>query len=139
MYPKELITSIEAEMTTLGFIPLKTAEEVTQHFSDAQGTTLVFVNSMCGCAGPDARLGIKEALAHTTNHQPDHLITVFPGIDEEATVALQTYLKPYPLTAPSIALLKAGEVVYYMERYQIKGVPAEKIMEALVNTIKHYC
>lgn len=140
MYPKELITSLENELVAAGFTPLKTAEAVNTHFSHSQGTTLLFVNSLCGCAGPDARMGIHQAVSQATNHRPTHLVTIFPGVDEEAaTAALQQYLKPYPLTSPCIALFKGSEVVYYMERYQIKGTPAEEIAQTFTNLLKNHC
>ena len=138
MYPEELVASMEAELTQVGFIPLKTAGQVTGHFKNQQGTTLLVINSLCGCAGPDARTGIGEALANTT-HRPDYLVTVFPGVDEEATTFLQQYIKPYPLSSPAIALLKGGEVVYFMERYQIKGEPAENIANNLLAALTRYC
>jgi putative YphP/YqiW family bacilliredoxin len=138
MYPEELVVSIEAELTQAGFAPLKTARQVTDHFTNQQGTTLLVINSMCGCAGPDARMGIVAALANTT-HRPDYLVTVFPGVDEEATAQLQQYIKPYPLSTPAIVLLKEGEVVYFMERYQIKGEPAESIADNLLAALARYC
>jgi putative YphP/YqiW family bacilliredoxin len=138
MYPEALVNSIEAELTQAGFTPLKTARQVTDHFTNQQGTTLLVINSMCGCAGPDARMGIVATLANTA-HRPDYLVTVFPGVDEEATTHLQQYIKPYPLSAPAIALLKGDEIVYFLERYQIKGEPAENITNNLLAALTRYC
>ena len=130
MYPEELITMMETELTEVGFTPLRTPEEVTQHIETTQGTTLLFVNSLCGCAGTGAREGLKIALA-ASNHQPDHLVTVFAGIHNEATEQAFSYTKPYPPSSPAIALLKDGALVYFVERHQIKGNSPELIAEAL--------
>ncbi|MEL7063734.1 MAG: BrxA/BrxB family bacilliredoxin, partial [Bacteroidota bacterium] len=83
MHPEELVVSLEEELTTLGFAPLKTAQEVEDHLTNHQGSSLLFINSMCGCAGTGARLGVKMAL-ETSSQQPDHLATVFAGVDDEA-------------------------------------------------------
>jgi putative YphP/YqiW family bacilliredoxin len=138
MYPAELVALIEAELTDVGFIPFKDAKQVTDHFTNHTGTTLLVVNSMCGCAGPDARMGVVEALA-TNPYTPDHLVTIFPNVDEEAMEEVQNYIKPYPLSSPSIALVKDGEVVYFMERHQIKGRPSEEIAEEIADALIEHC
>lgn len=138
MYPKDLIAIMEAELTDVGFVSLKTQQQVVDHFENHQGTTLLVLNSMCGCAGPDARMGAIEALA-TTHYQPDHLVTVFPGVDEEATLAIQQYIQPYPLSSPAIALIKEGEVVHFMERHQIKGKPSELVAAELSEGLVEGC
>jgi putative YphP/YqiW family bacilliredoxin len=138
MYPEELINIMEAELADVGFIPLKTKQQVTDHFENHQGTTLLVVNSMCGCAGPDARMGAIEALA-TTHYQPEHLVTVFPGVDEEAALAIQQYIQPYPLSSPAIAVIKDGEVVHFMERHQIKGKPSEMVAAELSEGLVESC
>jgi putative YphP/YqiW family bacilliredoxin len=138
MYPEDLIAIMEAELTEAGFEPLKTKQQVVNHFANHQGTTLLVVNSMCGCAGPDARMGAIEALA-TTHHQPEHLMTVFPGVDEEATMAIQQYIQPYPLSSPAIAVIKDGEVVHFMERHQIKGKPSELVAAELSEGLVESC
>lgn len=138
MYPADLIAIMEAELTNAGFVPLKTKQQVVDHFEDHQGTTLLVVNSMCGCAGPDARMGCIEALA-TTGHQPAHLVTVFPGVDEEATMAIQQYIQPYPLSSPAIAVIKDGEVVHFMERHQIKGKSSELVAAELSEGLVENC
>ena len=124
MYPETLVIPMEAELTEAGFTPLKTAEEVTEHFTNHIGSTLLVINSLCGCAGPDARLGVIQALAEA-EQKPDHLVTIFAGVDEEAMMQIQAYIKPYPLSSPAIALIKDGSVVHFLERHQIKGKPAE--------------
>jgi len=139
MYQEELIKFMEAELTDIGFLPFKKAEQVKEHFTNHTGTTLLVVNSMCGCAGPDARMGVVEAIM-LSPHKPDQLITVFPGIDEEEVMEeIQSYIKPYRLSSPAIALIQDGEVVYFMERHQIKGRPSEVIAEELKAALAEYC
>jgi putative YphP/YqiW family bacilliredoxin len=135
MYPETLITPMEAELTDVGFIALKQGDQVTEHFMNHQGTTLLVINSLCGCAGPDARLGVIQALEQVSK-KPDHLVTIFAGIDQEAMVRVQDYIKPYPLSAPSIALIQGGQVIHFMERYQIKGVPSEALAAELVDMLE---
>jgi putative YphP/YqiW family bacilliredoxin len=137
MYPEELVASMERELFEAGFVPIKTAKEMTNHIV-RQGTTLLFVNSMCGCAGTGARLGLKMALAAST-HQPDHLITVFAGVDDDATAQAFEYTKPYPPSSPAIALFQEGELVHFVERHQIKGVPPEIIATALKDALETHC
>ena len=138
MYPEELVATMEQELTEVGFVPLKTAQAVTEHMTHHQGTTLLFVNSMCGCAGTGARLGIKMAL-DASSHQPDRLVTVFAGVDEKATAQVFEYTKPYPASSPAIALFKDGVLVHFLERHQIKGTPPEMISVALQDVLEAYC
>lgn len=135
MYPEELVTALESELIEAGFIAFKTAEAVKTHMNDATGTTLLFINSVCGCAGTGARMGTTMALA-ASSYQPDHLVTVFAGVDEEATEATFEYTKPYPPSSPAIALLKDGTLLYFMERHQIKGTPPELIAAALQEALE---
>ncbi len=131
MYPEELISMMEAELTEVGFVPLRTAEEVTQHMeTNTNGVTLLFVNSLCGCAGTGAREGLKMAL-EASEATPDHLVTVFAGIHNEATEQVFAYTKPYPPSSPAIAVFKGGLLAYFMERHQIKGNAPELIAETL--------
>ena len=138
MYPEELIASMEHELTTAGFVPLKTAAAVSDHMSHQQGTTLLFVNSMCGCAGTGARLGMKIAL-EASNHQPNHVVTVFAEVDDEATKQVFEYTKPYPPSSPAIALFKDGALVHFMERHQIKGTPPEILAAELQSALEAHC
>ena len=135
----EHITFLEAELTAIGFKPLRTADEVASHFeNDLQGTTLFFVNSLCGCAGTGARAGVSMALEHSV-HGPDHLLTVFAGIDEAATAQLFEYTKPYPPSAPAIALFRGKELVHFVERHQIKGSPVEALAADLQQALEACC
>ena len=138
MYPADLIATIEGEMTDGGFQPLKTAETVHNHFKNHQGTTLLFINSMCGCAGVGARAGVLQALT-TSTHQPDHLVTIFAGVDLEALESVQTYIKPYPLSSPAIALIKDNSIVHFIERHQLKGVEESTIIANLQEVLQQYC
>lgn len=138
MYPEELVVSMEHELTTAGFVPLKTAAAVSGHITHQQGTTLLFVNSMCGCAGTGARLGMKMALK-ASKYQPDHLATVFAGVDEEAAVQTFEYTKPYPPSSPAIALFKDGALVHFIERHQIKGTPPEVLALDLQHALALHC
>lgn len=138
MYPEELVVSMEEELIAVGFVPIKTEKAMEEHMTNHQGTTLLFVNSMCGCAGTGARLGIKMALA-VSNHQPDHLVTVFAGVDEHATAQAFEYTKPYPPSSPAIALFKDGALVHFVERHQIKGMPPEMIAADLQDALEAYC
>jgi putative YphP/YqiW family bacilliredoxin len=138
MYPEELVASMEKELTAVGFAPIKTSKAMTDHMTNHQGTTLLFVNSMCGCAGTGARLGVKMALA-ASSHQPNHLVTVFAGVDDQATAQVFEYTKPYPPSSPAIALFKEGELVLFIERHQIKGAPPEMIAIALQDALEAHC
>ena len=138
MYPETLVIPIEAELTEAGFTALKTAQEVTGHFTNHAGTTLLVINSMCGCAGPDTRLGVIQALEASEN-KPQHLVTIFAGVDEEAIVQAQEYIKPYPCSSPAIALISNGSVVHFIERHQIKGQPADVIATAIGAALAQYC
>ena len=138
MHPEELVTSMEQELTEVGFAPIKTAQAMADHMTDHQGTTLLFVNSMCGCAGIGARLGVKMAL-EASAHQPNHLITVFAGVDDDATGQVYEYTKPYPPSSPAIALFKDGELVHFLERHQIKGTPPEVLALDLQKVLEAHC
>jgi putative YphP/YqiW family bacilliredoxin len=135
MYPEEAVVYMEAELTDVGFIALKQGDQVIEHFNNHTGTTLLVINSMCGCAGPDARLGVIQALEQVSQ-KPDHLVTIFAGIDGEAMSQVQDYIKPYPLSSPAIALIQDGQVVHFMERYQIKGTPSEMLAAELVDVLE---
>ncbi|MHA7877566.1 MAG: BrxA/BrxB family bacilliredoxin [Bacteroidota bacterium] len=129
---------MEEEITSIGFVPLKTATAVSDHMAQYRGASLLFINSMCGCAGTGARLGLKMAL-EVSNHQPDHKITVFAGVDEAATTQIFEYTKPYPPSSPAIALFKDGALVYFMERHQIKGTPPEVLSLDLQHALMSHC
>jgi putative YphP/YqiW family bacilliredoxin len=135
-YPEPFIAPMRAELTRLGFEDLRTPEAVDNAVKQP-GTTMIVVNSVCGCAAGKARPGI--ALALTKGKRPDHLTTVFAGADVEATEQARGYFAPYPPSSPSIALMKDGKVVYMMERRQIEGSPADAIAAALRQAFEMHC
>jgi putative YphP/YqiW family bacilliredoxin len=137
LYDERFITPMRQELTAIGFQELRTAEEVDQKLKDAKGTTLVVVNSMCGCAARMARPAVRIAIENPL--KPDSLTTVFAGQDAEATERARSYFTGYAPSSPSISLLKDGKLVFMIERFQIEGRPAEEIAHDLVNAFNKYC
>ena len=138
MYPEQLVAPMRLDLTSAGFTELKTAEEVDQQLKDQKGTTLVVINSVCGCAAGAARPGVKWALQHSEK-RPGQLTTVFAGVDGEAVARAREYTLPYPPSSPSIALFKDGELVHFVERHHIEGRNAQMIGEHLVEVFEEYC
>lgn len=137
MYDERFITPMRQELTRLGVQEMRAADEVDAKLKDAPGTTLLVVNSMCGCAARNARPAIASALQH--GKKPDHLTTVFAGQDVEATARARAYITGYAPSSPSIALLKDGKPVFMLERFQIEGRSAEEISKDLVGAFDQYC
>ncbi len=137
MYPEELTIPMTKDLTDFGFTALKTAEETTQMLSKETGTALVVVNSVCGCAAANARPGAKMAVRN--EKRPEHLYTVFAGVDREATDKVRSFLLPYPPSSPAIALFKDGKLVHMLERHHIEGRSAQMISESLVAAFDEYC
>lgn len=137
MYDERFITPMRQELTRLGVEELRTAQDVDSKLKDATGTTLLVVNSMCGCAARNARPAVASALANAV--KPDQLTTVFAGQDIEATAQARTYLTGYAPSSPSIALLKDGKLAFMLERYQIEGRSADEISKDLVGAFEQYC
>ena len=125
------------ELTRLGAQELRTPEDVDRLLQRKDGTVLMIINSMCGCAAGRARPGVALALKHPV--RPDHLATVFAGGDLEATARVREYIKDYPPSSPSMALFRDGELVYMLERYQIEGREAEQISQLLIQAFDEYC
>lgn len=136
-YMLDMIQPMRDELTGIGFKELRTPEEVEEHLPNAKGTALVFVNSVCGCAGGIARPAARLALQHEV--RPDHLFTVFAGQDKEATAKAREYFAPYPPSSPSIALMKDGELVHFIERHQIEYHSAEEIAANLIAAFEQHC
>ncbi len=136
MYPEEMVNPMRAELTAVGFQNLYSAEEVKNALS-TEGTTLVVINSVCGCAARNARPGAAMSLEGTK--KPDHLITVFAGVDKEAVDAAREQMFPFPPSSPSMALFKNGELVHMLERHHIEGRPAEMIAENLKDAYNEFC
>lgn len=137
MYPAEIVVPMKAELTDNGFNELQTPEEVDNTLKQ-EGTTLIMVNSVCGCAAGSARPGLVMAV-NNTKKRPDHLATAFAGFDIEAVNKVREHLLPYPPSSPAIALFKNGELVHMVERHQIEGRPAQVIANNLIAAFEHYC
>lgn len=137
MYPEELLTPMRAELTQVGFEELKSPEAVDETLTQ-KGTTLVYVNSICGCSARMGRPGVRMALQAATA-KPDRLTTVFAGQDREATEKARGYFTGYPPSSPSIALLRDGELVFMLERWQIEGRPPAEIARDLQDAFEKYC
>lgn len=133
----QLSAPMRQELVSLGFEELTTPSEVDAALADKEGTVLVFVNSICGCAGGIARPGVGEALRHS--RRPERLTTVFAGQDKEATEQARTYFVGYPPSSPSIALLKDGQVVHMLERHQIEGRDAQAVAADLKAAFDQHC
>ncbi|MEF3306701.1 BrxA/BrxB family bacilliredoxin [Paenibacillus sp. GYB003] len=136
-YMRDMIQPMRDELTRLGIKELLTPEEVAREFDNAKGTTLVVVNSVCGCAAGQCRPGVAKALQHDVT--PDHLFTVFAGQEKEATAKAREYFAPYPPSSPSIALMKDGELVHMIERHQIENRSADQIAADLTEAFDRYC
>ncbi|MCS6979584.1 MAG: BrxA/BrxB family bacilliredoxin [Flavobacteriales bacterium] len=137
MYPAEIVIPFKNQLTSQKFISLETADAVHDFFKNAEGTVLLVVNSVCGCAAGAARPGVLASLNHSK--KPDHLVTVFAGVDKEATEAARRYLLPYPPSSPAIALLRNGELLHMIERHMIEGRTAEMLAEHLKAVYDQYC
>jgi putative YphP/YqiW family bacilliredoxin len=137
MYPEEIVVPMKEELTEHGFTELLTASEVDSQLSK-EGTTLVMINSVCGCSAGSARPGVILAVLNS-DKKPDHLTTTFAGFDIEAVRKLREHLLPYPPSSPAIALFKNGQLVHFIERHQIEGRPAQMIASNLSNAFEQYC
>lgn len=139
MYPEHLTTPMAKDLTDHGFTGLKTATQVHDILGKKDGTVLMVVNSVCGCAAGNARPGAKMATKAEQTKKPDVLATVFAGVDKDATNTAREYMLPYPPSSPSIALFKDGQLVHFIERHHIEGRPAQAIAENLVMAFNKYC
>jgi putative YphP/YqiW family bacilliredoxin len=137
MYPEELVIPMKEELTENGFSEMKTPEEVINQL-ESKGTTLVMINSVCGCSAGTARPGVLMAV-HNTKKKPDHLTTSFAGFDVDAVRTLRERLLPYPPSSPSVALFKNGQLVHMIERHHIEGRSAQMIAHNLIAAFDEYC
>jgi putative YphP/YqiW family bacilliredoxin len=137
MYPEQIVLPMKEELTDNGFKELVTSDEVESQLGK-EGTTLIMINSVCGCSAGSARPGVLMAVANTSK-KPDFLTTSFAGFDEEAVRKIREHLLPYPPSSPSIALFKDGKLVHFIERHQIEGRPAQLIASNLINAFEEYC
>ena len=137
MYPIELTIPMAKDLTDFGFTGLKNDDEVIKAITKSEGTSLLVVNSVCGCAAANARPGAKLALENTKT--PNQCYTVFAGVDLEATEKAREYLLPYPPSSPTIALFKDGKLVHMLERQHIEGTSAEMIADNLKMAFDQFC
>ena len=136
MYPPELVKPMREDLTNVGFEELHTTAAVDTAIAK-EGTTLVVVNSVCGCAAANARPGARMSLENSK--RPTNLVTVFAGVDKEATDQARSHMVPFPPSSPSMALFKNGELVHMLERHHIEGRPAKLIAENLMDAYNEHC
>ena len=136
MYPLEIIKPMKEELTSIGFKSLMTTEQVSDSIANSQ-TAVLIVNSVCGCVAANARPGIKQSLDN--DKVPSELLTVFAGVDKEATNAARELMIPFPPSSPCIALFKKGELVHMLERHHIEGRSSEIISQNLKQAYNDYC
>lgn len=137
MYSEMMVRPMREEMTRMGAQELKTVADVDTVLGAGEGTTLVFVNSVCGCAAAGARPALSLALQHGT--KPAKVVTVFAGVDSEATQRARSFFSDYQPSSPSMALMKDGEVVHFVHRHQIEGKHPQQIAAELVAAFDKYC
>ena len=136
MYPIDLVAPMAKDLTDIGFQSLVSPKDVDDVLNKPEGTVLVMVNSVCGCAAGTARPGVKLALM--SDKHPEKLVTVFAGVDKEATSRAREYMLPYPPSSPSVALFKDGKLVHFLERHHIEGRSAPMIAENLKMAFERY-
>ncbi|MEM8523167.1 MAG: BrxA/BrxB family bacilliredoxin [Bacteroidota bacterium] len=137
MYPTDIVMPMAKDLTDHGFESLTSPTAVDEMIENQQGTALLVINSVCGCAAANARPGAKMSLQNEKT--PDNLFTVFAGVDKEATAKAREHLLPYPPSSPSIALFKDGELVHFIERLQIEGRSAQVIAANLKMAYDKFC
>jgi len=137
MYPEEIVIPMKKDLTNAGFTELTNPDAVDAAIK-AEGTTLVVVNSVCGCAAGAARPGAKLAIQNS-GKRPDRITTVFAGFDTEAVARARQYFAPYPPSSPAMALFKDGKLVHFIERHHIEGRSAEMIAQNLMGAFEEYC
>lgn len=137
MYPPELVAPMKADLTDVGFEQLTTPDEVKEVLDVKEGTTFLVINSVCGCAAGAARPAVKTALEN--EFLPDRMVTVFAGVDADATNTARQYTQPYPPSSPCMAMFKDGKLVHFVERHQIEGNNAETIADHLKQVFSHFC
>ena len=136
-YPEIMIAPMRQDLTRIGIEEARTAEQVEEALAKAEGTLMVVVNSVCGCAAGKARPGIAMAMQNSV--RPDRAITVFAGADIEATDSARRFMSPYPPSSPAIALFKDGKLVHMMERRNIENKYAEEIAQELTQAFERFC
>ncbi|MFS0840509.1 BrxA/BrxB family bacilliredoxin [Paenibacillus sp. UNC499MF] len=136
-YMRDMVQPMREDLTRIGVKELLTPEQVAETLENAEGTLLLVINSVCGCAAGQCRPGVAKALQNEV--KPDHLYTVFAGQEKEATAKAREYLAPYPPSSPSIALFKDGQLVHFIQRHQIEDRSADMIAGDLTDAFEKYC
>ena len=137
MYPEEMCAPMREDLTSVGFVSLRTAESVSELLDKKEGTVLVMVNSVCGCAAGNARPAVK--MTTQFDKKVDTFATVFAGQDSVATAKAREYMAPFPPSSPSIAVFKEGKLVHFIERHHIEGRSAEMIADNLKDCFEQFC
>jgi putative YphP/YqiW family bacilliredoxin len=137
VYPEEVIIPCREELVQAGIEELRTPDEVDAVLSRQKGTVMLVVNSVCGCAAGSARPGVRLALQNPI--RPDRVVTVFAGVDNDATARARTYIEGFPPSSPSVAIFKNGDLVYLMERHMIEGRGPEEIAGSLRKAFERHC
>ncbi len=138
MYPPHLVAPMKSDLTNVGFQDLTSAEAVDNFMANAKGISLVVVNSVCGCAAGACRPGVKAAVSRS-EAKPDNMVTVFAGVDSEATAKMREYFLPYPPSSPAIGIFRDNELIHFIERHHIEGRSAEMIAEHLEMAFEEFC
>jgi len=138
MYSEELVAPMREELVNQGFKQLMTADEVDDFMKNTQGTALIMINSVCGCAAGTARPGVLLAI-DSSDKKPDHLVTVFAGMEKEAVAKVREYHAPFPPSSPSVALFKDGKLVHFVERHHIEGRSPQMIGDHLKEVFEEHC
>lgn len=138
MYPAEMVAPMKADLTDVGFEQLETVDQVSKALENTPGTTLVVINSVCGCAAGNARPAVKFAVQQSPK-KPNNLTTAFAGVDKDAVNKARSFFSPYPPSSPSIALMKDGALVHFIERHQIEGRHAQEIANDLLDAFEKHC
>lgn len=136
-YMRDMIQPMRDDLTRIGVKELLTPDEVVENLENAKGTSLLVINSVCGCAAGQCRPGVAKALQNAV--KPDQLFTVFAGQEKEATAKAREYLAPYPPSSPSIAVFKDGQLVHFIQRHQIEDRSADMIASDLIGAFNEYC
>jgi len=137
MYPEHITKPCEEQLTTAGFTALKTPEAVTEILDQKEGTTLLVINSVCGCAAANARPAVLASIQNEKH--PKNLVTVFAGVDSDAVAKAREFTFPFPPSSPAIGLFKDGKLVHFIERHMIEGRPAKMIADNLAAAYEEYC
>ena len=137
MYPPEIVAPMKQDLVSAGFEELLSVDDVNKVLGSEEGSVLLVINSVCGCAAGNARPAVKAAVQHIK--KPDQLLTVFAGVDKEAVEKAREFTLPYPPSSPSMALFKDGKLVHFIERHQIEGNTSQILTDHLVKVFDHYC